>query len=133
MFLRGPLLVCLKDVVKEVMKEMKSSAVRVDLSDPTALWIEVNDLLARIESKGSKQNAEDMDKAATLLYLANGTTWNWFHGLLADEPSHNAQYVRVEPMLPLLRRCGWESKDETNADPKQLVKRLRAELKTCLG
>jgi hypothetical protein len=131
--LRGPLMVILKKCVKEIVKELKKSSVDEPGGEVAALWVEVTELLTRIERQDLNKKSEDeINKAATLLYLANGVTWNDLRELVSYEPLHNPQYVRVEPLLPLLKRCGCESDDETHITPKQMVRRIQAELRACL-
>ena len=131
-FIRVPLLVVLKDSVKAIRNELGNWADVEARNDIALLWAEVVELLARLEKEGCDGNAQKIDEAVTLLYLASGATWNYLRAFTTDEPPHNPQYVRVEPMLPLLKRCGHESKIESGIEPKQLVERLRTELNVCL-
>ena len=96
------------------------------------LWSSVIGLLKRLRRVGSEREAAEVNEAATLLYLACGTSWNYLCGLAPGEPPHNPQYVTVEPMLPLLKRCGRKSRAETDVDPRQLAQRLTVELDACL-
>lgn len=96
-----------------------------------ALLVSAGALVTRLEREGREGNAEQIDEAAMLLYLANGTIWNYLRGFVADEPPHNPQYVRVEPMGPLLKRCGREI-GKGDGDPKRMVQELGLELSACL-
>lgn len=130
-FLRDPFLATLKKCVKGVAGELKAASLGEAVSDVSALWAEVAELLRRIERQDlSKKSADEINKAITLMYLANGATWNYLRGVLMEEPSHNPQYVRIEPLLPLLKRCGWE--DKADSTPQQIIQRLEAKLKACL-
>ena len=131
MFLRGPLMITLKDCVMEIIKEMRDQAVIEGSSNLVVVWVEVTKLLVRIEDQSIKRKTEEIDKAAILLYLVNGTTWNYLCGQVTAEPPHNPQYVRIESMSQLLKRCGWCYKNEKDNDPTRLVQRLYAELKAC--
>jgi len=132
-FLRDPLMEVLKKCVKEVMTELRQPAVDKVRNEVATLWAEVAGLLTRIEGQDlNKKKADEINKAATLLYLANGITWNCLREFASGEPPHNTQYVRVEPMLPLLKRCGWQSEDGKNIAINQIVQRLQAELRACL-
>lgn len=131
--LRGPLMTVLKKSVKEVTTKLSKPVDDEVWRDVATLWGEVTELLTRIERQDlNKESGDEINKAATLLYLANGVTWNCLRGLLADEPPHNPQYVRIEPLFPLLKRCGWESEDEINIVPKQMIQRLQTELRSSL-
>jgi hypothetical protein len=88
-------------------------------------------LVTRLEREGRHGNAEQIDEATILLYLANGTMWNYLRVFAVGEPPHNPQYVRVEPMEPLLKRCGRESA-KGDVDPKRMVQKLGLELSACL-
>ncbi|MEI6074621.1 MAG: hypothetical protein WCS94_03550 [Verrucomicrobiota bacterium] len=131
-FLRDPLMTILKKCANAIAKELKDPAVGEVESDASALWVEFAELLTRIEWQDLKIKSEDeVNHAATLLYLANGVTWNCLRESVVDEPPHNPQYVRIEPLLPLLKRCGRKNEAE-GITSKQIVQQLQAELKTCL-
>jgi hypothetical protein len=128
-FLRDPLMAILKKCANAIAKEPAVSEIG---SDASALWVEVAELLTRIERQDLNKKIEDeVNHAAILLYLANGITWNCLRESVVDEPPHNPQYVRIEPLLPLLKRCGWKNEAE-GITSKQIVQQLQAELKTCL-
>jgi len=132
MFISGPFFVVLKECVSDLRSALRKWSDVEARNVLDLLLAEAVDLLVRIEKEGRQGDPQRIDEAATLLYLANGTAWNYLREFATDEPPHNPQYVRVEPMLPLLKRCGRESNVESNADPRQLTQRLRVELSACL-
>lgn len=120
---------CIQDGRQELMN-LPDADARNEL---TALWSEVANLLARMEKVSRRSDANPrIDNAATLLYLASGTTGNYLRTLAPSESSHNPEHVSVEPMLPLLKRCGCASTAESESDPRPLAKRLAAERRACL-
>jgi hypothetical protein len=129
--LRTPLLGALKLCIQDVRQELMNLPDADARNELASLWTEAANLLARMEKERDRSDADArIDNAATLLYLASGTTWNYLRELAPGESSHNPQYVTVEPILPLLKRCGRENAAET--DPKQLAQRLIVELNACL-
>jgi hypothetical protein len=98
-FLREPLLGILNKCVKEIVKELRNPIIGSVQNDLGSLWSEVVELLSRIENQNlNNKSADEINNAAILLYLASGATWNLLRALAAEEPLHNQQYVRIEPL-----------------------------------
>ncbi len=130
-FIGTALFPALKSCFKSIRGELRKWTNLEARKELEPLLAAAEELLLRME-KGRKQDAELINKAAMLLYLANGTLWNYLRGFVHYEPPHDARYVRVEPMGPLLRRCGRETDREDRVDPKQVVQQICAELDACL-
>lgn len=131
----------LMPVLQDCAIRVRDALLRLDESPPDArivklhlleVWLSMIGLLERLSKSNSKHEAAEVNNAARLLYLASGTSWNYLRGLAPGEPPHNPQYIRVEPMLPLLKRCGRESEEKADVAPKQLAQRLAVELNDCL-
>lgn len=96
------------------------------------LWSSGLALLERLNKTDTKVAASEVNEAARLLYLVSGTTWHYLCGLTPDVPAHNPQYVQIEPMRPLLQRCGYDGRLTSDNNLKQLVQLLRTKLDACL-
>ena len=131
----------LMPVIRECATSVCQSLSRLPETSPevlsaklqlSELWSSVLGLLERLDKADSKFGASEVNEAARLLYLTSGTTWHYLCGLTPDEPLHNPQYVKIEPMLPLLKRCGREANLTAETNPKQLVDLLHAQINACL-
>lgn len=130
-FFRGPLLITLKECIEQILgklKKLNSEEIRCELIE---LWIEIGKLVLRIQQAGhSEDSADRINEAAILLYLANGVTWNLLREIQMHELPHNPQYVKIEELNPLLRRCGWRFGGDVTT--KEVIGLLQIQLKTCM-
>jgi hypothetical protein len=88
-------------------------------------------LTLRIEQKGRDADPEAINIAAKLLYFVSGTIWNLVSSQYSKIPPHDENYVRVEPLVPLLAKCP-EWRRSALIEPEVLAKEIIADVRQCL-
>lgn len=132
-FMRGNMLPILRECFDNILVELHKTAVGIEWLYLIQLRIEMGALLLRVEKRNQPKYEKEISLATRFLYLANGLTWHRMCQIVDQIPPHNPQYDRVEPILPLLLRCGWKGETVNNGDPKILVKELASDLRKCLN
>src|ERR1043166_1612170 len=120
-FIGTALFPVLKDGIRNIRKHLKKWTNFEARNEIDPILAAAGDLLIRIGRQGRQGDAQRIDKSVRLLYLANGTIWNYLCGFAVDAPPHNPQYVRIEPMKVLLKRCGRGNMTEGDVDPKSVL------------
>ena len=116
----GGVIKIMKDCVRGIQKNLDFLAIEVR-EGLSFLWLEVALLVGRIEKELNCLSIEWINKALTLIYFANGITWNMVRIFVGSNPPLNEQYVFVKPIEMLLKICKYPTIDDQLLDISKLL------------